>query len=162
MIIELQEVHRSYGGFLSRFLIFLSNKMIIVCKEWLVSQICNNLYRNHDYHTIRNSSQSSLGSCSVWNRKFLSRDMNHYLKRNYHGGCGFPTHARFCWFRWRLHESRSGGNFWTVVDIKETTAKLWRACLQLFCGRFGFSCRACEQMLFCFGGMVRNMEIANC
>ena len=50
MIIELQEVHRSYGRFLSRFLIFLSNKMIIVCKEWLVSQICNNLYRNHDYH----------------------------------------------------------------------------------------------------------------
>ena len=49
MIIELQEVHRSYGGFLSRFLIFLSNKMIIVCKKWLVSQICNNLYRNHDY-----------------------------------------------------------------------------------------------------------------
>lgn len=50
MIIELQEVHRSYEGFLSRFLIFLSNKMIIVCKKWLVSQICNNLYRNHDYH----------------------------------------------------------------------------------------------------------------
>lgn len=51
-----------------------------------------------------------------------------------------------------MHEPRSGGNFRTALSVSKTTVKLSRGCLGCVCGCFGFSCRAGEQVLFCFGG----------